>query len=149
MKRIPLFAAFFIIVAMSLVLSHIVFEGAKAQSENDKSANAAQDSEAKSSPEGKRLFDFVGTESFADKQLSIAAVRQQEIEISFEAIDSLQAEQIEIPLFDGLKYLAVRRESEGFTKRSADSFSWRAKFTALAIWTETLFCQLIKARWLV
>lgn len=77
--------------------------------------------------ESKRLFNFTGTESFNEKQLSIAAVRQQEIQVRFDAIDSMQAEQIEIPLFDGASINAVQRQTEGFTLHKTDSFSWTGK----------------------
>jgi len=73
------------------------------------------------------LFNFVGETKQAEKRVSVAGVRQQSIKINFKTIDSLQAEQIEIPLFDGEVLQAVKRETEGFVRQNADTFSWTGK----------------------
>lgn len=120
MKRKSLFFAFFALAAATLFLSNIIFDGTRAQSEINNS---------KSSVEDKKLFDFVEAENLGDKQLSPAAVRQQEISIRLDAVNSLQAGQIEIPLFDGAKYLAVQRQNDGFSRHNDDSFSWTGKIS--------------------
>jgi hypothetical protein len=63
-----------------------------------------------------RLFAFdPQSRESRDQNLSIAAVRQQPIQIDFGAV-AAEAKQIEIPLFDGRIVWAVQREREGFTK---------------------------------
>ena len=65
--------------------------------------------------------------------LSIAAVRQRPIQIQFEVIGS-QPKQIEIPLFDGQVVWAVQRETEGFTRYNADTFSWSGQIHGANGW---------------
>lgn len=75
------------------------------------------------------LFKLVGkTRAGASAELlSVAAVRQQPIQIRTDAIDSPMDTQIEIPVLDGSVYRAVQRETEGFVRRDADTFTWNGK----------------------
>ena len=83
-----------------------------------------------------QLFDFVGEmEEGREKSLSIAGLRQQSIQVRVEAIDSSQAKQIEISLFDGKVFQAVQRETEGFIRQDASTFSWSGKIYSDGAWS--------------
>ncbi len=81
-----------------------------------------------------RLFDFAAqSRESRDTNLSVAAVRQQPIEIDFEAI-APDAKRIEIPLFDGRVFSAVRRDTEGFNTHDAETFSWSGQIEGANGW---------------
>jgi hypothetical protein len=86
-----------------------------------------------------RLFNLIGMEKFGDKSLSVAAVNQQEIEVNFAAIGSPRAREIQIADLDGNVYSAVQRETEGFVRKDADTFTWNGKSMAARISMATLF----------
>jgi len=94
--------------------------------------------------ENTKLFDFVGEMKEAEKNLSIAAIHQQSIRVHFKTIDSLQAEQIEIPLFDGEVFQAIRRETEGFVQQNADTFSWSGKIYGENGWSGDVILTVYK-----
>jgi subtilisin-like proprotein convertase family protein len=83
-------------------------------------------SQAQSAPETVRLFELIGTEKF-QSSVSMAAVREQEIEINFSNVDFENARELGLPLLDGKLYQAIRRESEGFIRFADDEFTWRGK----------------------
>jgi hypothetical protein len=82
---------------------------------------------AQSANKKARLFNLIGMEKFGDKSLSVAAVNQQEIEVNFAAIGSPRAREIQIADLDGNVYSAVQRETEGFVRKDADTFTWNGK----------------------
>jgi hypothetical protein len=82
---------------------------------------------AQSANKKARLFNLTGTEKFGDKSLSVAAVNQQEIEVNFAAVGSPRAREIQIADLDGNIYSAVQRETEGFVRKDADTFTWNGK----------------------
>ncbi|HJQ35211.1 MAG TPA: hypothetical protein VJ866_23875, partial [Pyrinomonadaceae bacterium] len=101
---------------------------------------------AQSSREPKRLFDPVATaidksvertpEAFgAQARVSVAAVREQEINVNFASIDFAEARELSLPLLGGLSYTAVRGESEGFAASPGGGFVWRGKISAEGGWT--------------
>lgn len=75
------------------------------------------------------LFELVGILK-AESTASVAAVRDQEIEIKFDDIDFEAAEKLSFPLLDGRSYEAVRNEREGFVRFTSDEFTWRGKIFA-------------------
>jgi hypothetical protein len=81
-----------------------------------------------------RLFEFAAqSRESRGKDLSVAAVRQRAIQIDFEAI-AAQAKQIEIPVFDGRVFSAVQRDTEGFNRHDADTFSWSGQIEDASGW---------------
>jgi hypothetical protein len=100
---------------------------------------------AQSSREPKRLFDPVAAAdksvertpeaSGAQARVSVAAVREQEINVNFASIDFAETRELSLPLASGLSYTAVRSESEGFEASKGGGFVWRGKISAPNGWT--------------
>lgn len=86
------------------------------------------------SPESKaqnRVLLFSLTETPGAKaeneRYSVASVRESEITFQNNAFESENSEILNIPLFDGKTYQAIRHKSEGLEIRGADDFTWRGK----------------------
>ncbi len=88
-----------------------------------------------SAQQGAALFDFSGAKETGSKQMSMAAVQQQDIKINFNSLlpsavgDSglTSTRKLQIPLLDGKIYEAEQSEAEGFIQYNADEFSWKGK----------------------
>ncbi|MFN0280256.1 MAG: reprolysin-like metallopeptidase [Pyrinomonadaceae bacterium] len=75
------------------------------------------------------LFELVGVLK-TQSSTSVAAVREQEIDIKFDDINFDAAAKLSFPLLDGISYEAVRSEREGFERFDSDEFTWRGKIFA-------------------
>lgn len=71
-----------------------------------------------------KLFELTETPAAKTDKSSIASVRESEIE--FSAANFVQAETLEILLFDGKTYQAKRSQIEN---RAMDDFTWRGKIS--------------------
>src|SRR4051812_48280704 len=89
---------------------------------------------AQSLGESGRLFAFSRTEA-NQELLSPEATKQQPIDVRFQAIASPEAIDVEIPLFDGRVDHAFQRDSEGFVRLDADTFSWRGTIRGEGGWS--------------
>lgn len=72
------------------------------------------------------LFELIGVPRI-QSSVSVAAVREQEIDIKLLDIDFGIARKLNFPLLDGIAYEAVRNEHEGFERFDFDEFTWRGK----------------------
>lgn len=81
------------------------------------------------------LFNFSGGKEIGSKQMSMAAVEQQNIKINFNSLlpsaftesGLTSARKLQIPLLDGKKYEAEQPDSRGFIQYNADEYTWRGK----------------------
>ena len=71
-----------------------------------------------------KLFKLKETPSAKTEKSSLASVRESEI--AFESLSLIQAETLEIPLFDGKTYSAKRFQTE---TRAGDDYTWRGRIT--------------------
>ncbi len=71
-----------------------------------------------------KLFEFKESASAKLDKTSLASVRESEI--SFDSLSLVQAETLEIPLFDGKTYSAKRFQTE---TRAMNDYTWRGKIT--------------------
>lgn len=71
-----------------------------------------------------KLFEFKETPSAKSEKSSMASVRESEI--AFDSLSLIQAEALEIPLFDGKTYLAKRFQIE---TRAAEDYTWRGRIS--------------------
>ncbi len=71
-----------------------------------------------------KLFEFKESPSAKLDKTSLASVRESEI--SFDSLSLIQAETLEIPLFDGKTYSAKRFQTE---TRAMNDYTWRGKIT--------------------
>lgn len=61
------------------------------------------------------------------EKYSPASIRESEISFKGDSLTTENSKTINLPLFDGATYQAVRNESEGFERRSDNNFTWRGK----------------------
>lgn len=61
------------------------------------------------------------------EKYSLASVRESEIVFQNNALENENSERINLPLFDGKTYQAIRNKSEGLEMRGVDDFTWRGK----------------------
>ncbi|HLM59524.1 MAG TPA: Calx-beta domain-containing protein, partial [Pyrinomonadaceae bacterium] len=81
-----------------------------------------------------RLFFLLGASRTGDKNLSPAAINQQEIELNFavlnrNAFNPLELKEIQIPLLNGEIYTAEQLQKEEFIQAETDEFVWRGKIS--------------------
>lgn len=97
-------------------------------------------SKAQTPQETPKLFNLVAENNPTGMDgvrasISIAAVREQEIAINFDAINFETEQRLSLPLFDGQSHEAVRRDSEGFQRFASDEFTWRGKIFGEQGWS--------------
>lgn len=81
------------------------------------------------------LFSFARSgKGKTRERASIASVREQVIDVNFDAVTS-GTQQIDIALLDGQTRRAVRLDAEGYVARAADDYTWKGKISDETGWS--------------
>lgn len=119
-----LFAAFLLLVGSVIVLAFFVDKASA--SDESKFTQDVSIMTTQQNADSPKLFDLLGVPR-NQSSASIAAVREQEINIRFDDVDFDAFDKLNFPLLDGRAYEAIRIDREGFERFDSDEFTWRGK----------------------